>query len=820
VIVRKAAQVFVSEFMLNAALWVADTGQGGRGNSLYVFPKSKNGEDFSKARIDKAIQESAYLRGRTDTPANVGLKRIGNGYLYVRGAQNRDQLISVDADALLFDEVAQYEPWVIDTALERLGSSLLGLVRAGSTPKYPSDEAARLWDQSSQAQYELRCSHCSTWQALSIQDNLDAERALVLCGRCKGDMTTDRLGEGRWVHASDEPGREWHGYQLTKLLSPRANLPVIAEGYLRILEGRSTATQEQEFWNSSAGLPHLPKGGSLSPDVLDACREMAPPYTMPDAASGATMGVDVGKRLHVRINVRGPNDTLRAVYVGAVEEFEGADGLDGLMARYNVRRCVIDANPETRKAEEFRARWKGRVFLAYYPNWDDTQRSELCKWDPATGIVRINRTNALDSVIGLVQQRRLVLPANARALGGAIDKAAIGEYYRHMGSPVRLVEDDARGNPRPRYDQNGPDHYCLIAGTPIETEEGPVPVERIVPGMRVATRKGYRRVTHAGQTSPLADVRTYTWSDGRTITATPNHPVYVPGRGFIPLRDLLPSTTVGVWHESKNAATAASPSAATPTATGAPTGCTSPQDRRRGSAGSGVSIRKSGETPTGRSPRDASSTTRTAIRSTTTRTTSCASREARINETTNANDGPRSRRRLARQNWMRSAPSPIRGIDPRRDSPGIASTGRTWRLPRRTETACASDAGVPSPASRRGTSKPGIAPRRASRPFVEHRGSTTSSAGAPSVEASTPRASTASNAPARGAADPVWLVGSVPAPPSAVYNLSVEGEEEYFANGILLHNCHSEVYSYIANQGPREERPSSLLMQATVRGWT
>ena len=63
-VIQKAAQVGISEYLINVALWAAETGQGGRGNALYVMPTQKQIDDFSQARVDKAISESAYRRQR------------------------------------------------------------------------------------------------------------------------------------------------------------------------------------------------------------------------------------------------------------------------------------------------------------------------------------------------------------------------------------------------------------------------------------------------------------------------------------------------------------------------------------------------------------------------------------------------------------------------------------------------------------------------------------------------------------------------------------------------------------------------------------
>ena len=38
IVIQKAAQVFITEYLINVGLWVCETCQGDRGNALYVMP--------------------------------------------------------------------------------------------------------------------------------------------------------------------------------------------------------------------------------------------------------------------------------------------------------------------------------------------------------------------------------------------------------------------------------------------------------------------------------------------------------------------------------------------------------------------------------------------------------------------------------------------------------------------------------------------------------------------------------------------------------------------------------------------------------------
>ena len=80
---------------------------------------------------------------------------------------------------------------------------------------------------------------------------------------------------------------------------------------------------------------------------------------------------------------------------------------------------------------------------------------------------------------------------------------------------------------------------CFIKGTRITTDQGEVPIEEVRPGMMVLTRQGYRRVARAEMTNPDAEVYTMTASNGTRLTGTGNHPIWVKGKGFVPMDALV-----------------------------------------------------------------------------------------------------------------------------------------------------------------------------------------------------------------------------------------------------------------------------------------
>lgn len=79
------------------------------------------------------------------------------------------------------------------------------------------------------------------------------------------------------------------------------------------------------------------------------------------------------------------------------------------------------------------------------------------------------------------------------------------------------------------------DDFCLIGATLVTMGDGRTTkaIADVRAGDYVLTRAGARRVLAARQTSPNAPVVRVDLSDGRALTMTPNHPVFVDGKGFV-----------------------------------------------------------------------------------------------------------------------------------------------------------------------------------------------------------------------------------------------------------------------------------------------
>lgn len=474
-VVYKASQMGASEYAVSYALHAADQR---RATVLYLFPTEGHVSDFSMARIGPAIEASEYLASKVvDARGGDGkrgadrvtLKRVGDRFIYLRGAQvspegMAPQLKSVDADVLVLDEVDEMDARAPSIAVKRLGHSLLAEERWISTPTYPGRGVHAKWLESDQREWCVRCGRCGEWQPLHIDqvvvewDQLGRPRAWngqgegrawAACQKCGAEL--DRLGPGRWV--AGYPGRDVVGYHLTKLFSPLVDLVHLVQAL-----DTTDETKRREAFNQDLGEPYTPRGGQLTDEVLDDCRRDYGHGSLPGLRPVA--GIDVGRVLHVVIRApvsERPTES-RQVFAGETTW----DELGRLLKQHRVRMTVIDALPETTKAREFQAGMpKGSVWLAYYVNQAaGTKRQEPAAWDEKEGVVNLDRTRTLDAMYGRFYERMATLPANARE---------IRDYYAHLKASVRVIEEKPGGVQVASYVESGPDHlahaenYCLVA---------------------------------------------------------------------------------------------------------------------------------------------------------------------------------------------------------------------------------------------------------------------------------------------------------------------------------------------------------------------
>lgn len=330
------------------------------------------------------------------------------------------------------------------------------------------------------------------------------------------------------------------------------------------------------------------------------------------------------------------------------------------------------------------------------------------------------------------------------------------------------------------------DDLCIAKGTLVATEWGEMPVENVRAGMRVWTREGLKRVRWAGLTA--TDTLVYAvWVSGSILWATPSHRAWT-GSGWTSVRDLRVGDVLarlGTISGSKVSHTAAIPS---------------PRGRRTGATtslvmGVAASIGPYGSRATGRSPRPSlarRSTTSRRINSTTGLSTWSASRLSHTTESIRGWIALAGHNALsilsASARWL------PRGMQALRVSTGMPATGRQHG---RTVTLRFRDTASTAARRRRSSSRLTKAKPDPSATWPVPLLGTERPRGTTETPSARSAAATSNKYPEGG---PRLVPASVErlyagSARSDVYNLAVEDAPEFFANGVLVHNCDALVYA-------------------------
>lgn len=448
IVYQKAAQMGLSERCISEATWVCD--QLGC-NVLYTFPTQTHLQDFVQARIEPVLAGSEYLRSLTARGnvndkqiMKIGLKKIGKGFLYLRGSQNEKQIITIDADVVFMDERDRFMQSNVPYIEKRLLASKLKWIREISTPTYPGQGINASYLKSDMRIWQIECKKCGLWQELDFFKHIDFDKKNVKCSQC--NEVLDRLAMGRWKITN--PESKIHGYKINGLYNPLMTIADIIEKYDEASTSGYSALQQ--FFNQNLGLPYEATGQKLSVSEIQECKReyMMPIVPKTQVFAGADVGVSF---IHCVVLQKLSNDKYRVIWAGTVKKFIGPlSSLELIMNKYNVKLMVVDKKPETQKLKDLMELFPHKIYAATYPNMNFTTK-EYYIFDDINDEVRLDRTISLDYIVGDIQGQRVELPRNIENIEG---------FYEQLTNSVRITEKNARtGVENSRWIEKGDDHY-------------------------------------------------------------------------------------------------------------------------------------------------------------------------------------------------------------------------------------------------------------------------------------------------------------------------------------------------------------------------
>jgi hypothetical protein len=415
----------------------------------YYFPSRSDVTDLSKIRITSLIEDNPETIGtwikETDA-ANV--KKILNTALYLRGMKSRVGMKSAPMDLVVFDELDEAPPKSVDMIMERMAHSEAGEMLFLSNPTMPDYGIDKLWQTTDMRYWLLKCPKCNHYTNLvdTFPDCLLTVKGKVIraCEKCHSELDPS-IGE--WVakrpQITERRGRQYSQlYSQTKMTAPDL-----------ILQTYRTTTNLTDFYNLKIGIAYVEAQNRLSmQEVLDCCGTSG---IASESEVGTYMGVDQGNTLHVVIGKPCENRTGEVIYLGVhkgndsknEKDESGWFELDALMNRFKVVRCVVDALPNTKFARNFADRFRGRVYLNFY---NEYQKGSL-KWNDPQLLVQGNRTETLDASHNVITTQNIILPR---------ESDLVRLFALHMHNVAKKLEvDEETGSQRYTYLRLGEDHF-------------------------------------------------------------------------------------------------------------------------------------------------------------------------------------------------------------------------------------------------------------------------------------------------------------------------------------------------------------------------
>jgi len=443
----KSAQIGFSTMAILKVFWLAK-----RKNisAIHTLPTDDDVKKFAHSKISPILKNNHKLAEIISSDVDsIYQKRIGNAHIFWEGTKGQSKGIMVTADLLVHDELDRSDQATVEIYESRIAASEYKGKWIFSNPSRPNVGVDVYWNRSDQKRWYIKCPRCNEWQPLDYFVNVDKERKVFICRKCKRELPQEARLAGEWV--AEHPGREWSGYHISQLIAPWISAA-------ELIEAEETKSEEY-FYNFMLGLPVIGGANSVSRSIILQCCSNEQPE-----GRWKLLGVDVGKVLHC---VQGTELGITRVFT-----LPTWDALHQYVISQGINLTVVDNAPETENAADFVKHFRGRAYRCVYDYKDD--RKEMLDWrdkGDKAGVVYAHRTRAIDHTIetydlGLV---RVYIKPNDPSLQGQqkpeVVENCLCDHWETLytvgedGQDVNIVKKDRMGNVIRTWENSGPDHF-------------------------------------------------------------------------------------------------------------------------------------------------------------------------------------------------------------------------------------------------------------------------------------------------------------------------------------------------------------------------
>lgn len=462
--IMKCSQVGLTELAVRIAL--AFLGISNGRSLIYVLPTSNFAAKFCKSRIDPIIDNSHKLTDLLVTAANSSsMKRFGDSFLYINGAANENQAISVPAEGLFVDELDRCNPAVIGLYNSRSRHTKGNhFKRKWSTPTVNGYGIDELYAASRQSRYAVKCDHCDTWCIPDFmrdvvipgfeydfehfdKDHLNDPEihwrdAYIACEHCKLslDRALNTAKRREWVAAF--PDRDYAGWWVHPF-------DLIAYNPTRsVIEQIKDYPRVGDYRNMVLGLPYTSENAKFNATVVRKLTSIIEAAR----ADGCCVGVDVGKTCYLVIGKK-----VGAIY--NVHKLVRLKILDGLLfpqfvklfGDFRLRRMVIDAGPDFELVKALQNKYGSVVNPCVYVK-DDLRITDyytISEVEKTKDVINAQRTKGFDSLVEAANGSKFLYPMSSEK----------EEFLQHLGGMVRVETINEEGELEATWVKKGADHY-------------------------------------------------------------------------------------------------------------------------------------------------------------------------------------------------------------------------------------------------------------------------------------------------------------------------------------------------------------------------
>jgi hypothetical protein len=428
-VVRKCGQIGWSTTAIVRAFHLSNFLKA---NIIYTLPSKSIVKDFVTPKVDPLIANNPVLKRMVGNVDSMGLKSVGDRFIYFRSSWDEASGIAISAHVLISDELDRSNQKAIRTYRTRLDAAKLDRPELGwewqfSNPTIPGYGVDEGWEESDQKRWMIKCPHCNAWQELLFPDNINFETEEYICSKCMRVITDDDRMNGTWVKTKIS---DVSGYWVNQMMCTWHSAKKIID---------DSKGDQAVFHNFTLGLPYQSKDQSVARSDLIACLV---PGENPRV--GNAIGVDNGV---VKTYVIG--NKYGIFRVGTTESWEE---IEALRNQYDAV-MVIDANPYPTMPKKLAEKYRGKVFIHYYEQ--DRKGLGIVRWGEGDdrGVVKSDRTKVIDAVVSdiLAQDQLFNMTSDE-----------LDEYIRHWGHMFRTVEESNKGIKVAvwKHMEDKPDHYA------------------------------------------------------------------------------------------------------------------------------------------------------------------------------------------------------------------------------------------------------------------------------------------------------------------------------------------------------------------------